>query len=120
MPLITLNSVAIYPSDAPKTKNKVGALQTTANGGRTWIQRVTGGGAAIYKSEWNLTWEGVSETIRAQVEALHDITVSMPYVDQHGTSYTVICADGSYDDSVSAISPDGTLHYDVSLKILEV
>lgn len=118
--MITLNGTAIFPSDAPKTKNKIGVLQTNANGGRTFIQRTTGGGAAIHKSEWQLSWEGVSETIRAQIETLYNVAATMVYVDQHATTYTVICADEGYDDSVIAISPDGTLYYDVQLRILEV
>jgi hypothetical protein len=117
---MTLNGVTIHPSDAPKKKSKVGKLQTTANGGRTFIQRTTALGAAIHKSEWALTWQNVTETIRAQIEAIYTVAATMTYVDQHGTSYTVICEENGYNDSVAIIAPDNvTLYYNVSLAIVE-
>jgi hypothetical protein len=117
---MSLNGVLIYPSDAPKKKSKIGKLQTTANGGRTFIQRTTALGAPIHKSEWPLTWNDVPEATRAAIEALYNVTGNMTYVDQHGTNYTVICEENGYEDSVSTIAPDNvTLYYNVSLTILE-
>lgn len=117
---ISLGGVTIYPSDAPKKKSKIGKVQVNANGGRTFIQRVTALGAAIFKSQWELEWNDVGETVRAQVETLANVTTSMTYVDQHGTSYTVQTEEEAYEDRVSYISGDGTLYYNVSLTICEV
>jgi len=117
---MSLNGTLIYPSDAPKKKNKIGKLQTSANGGRTFLQRTTALGVAIHKSEWTLKWDDADETTRAQIEGFYNVAANMTYVDQHGTSYTVICEENGYDDSVSTIAPDNvTLYYNVSLTILE-
>lgn len=117
---ITLNGIAIYPDEAPKTKRKIGAMQETANGGRTWLQRTTAGGAAIHKSEWKLKWNHATEVIRAQVEALYNVATTMTYVDQHGTNYTVVCGDDPYEDGISIIYDNTTNYYSVSLTIFEV
>jgi hypothetical protein len=117
---ITLNGTAIYPSDAPKKKTKIGKTQINANGGRLFIQRTTGGGTPIFKSSWDLKWDDVPEATRAAIETLANVTTSMTYVDQHGTSYTVQTEEDAYTDSVSTISSDGTLYYNVTLTIFEV
>jgi hypothetical protein len=39
--------------------------------------------------------------------------------DQHGVGYTVQCESDCYTQNVTAISPDGTLYYDVTLTLFE-
>ena len=118
---MSLNGVAIFPSDASKKKSKVGKSQVTANGGRTFIHRVNVSAVPIYKSAWDLQWDGVTETIRAQIEALANVATTMAYVDQHGTTYTVQTEEDAYSDSVTTISGATglALYYRVSLAIVE-
>lgn len=116
---IFLNSTEFFPSDAPKTTEKIGVLLQGANGKRTWVQRVTSGGAAIHKRQWQISWNDVDATVRAAVEAIFLLATTFPYVDQHGTTYTVQCEADGYSDAVTTIAPDGTLYYDVELTIYE-
>lgn len=116
---ITLNGTTIYPSDAPKKKSKIGKTQVSANGGRTLIHRTTSGGVPIFKSSWDLSFQMITEARRAVIEGLANVTTTMAYVDQHGTSYTVQTEEGAYSDSIALIALDGSLYYNVSLTLME-
>lgn len=120
MPAPILNGVTIYPTDAPKAKTKVGRMQETANGGKNFIHRITAVGTPIYKSTFVLDFKNITEARRAALEALYNVATNVTYVDQHGTSYTVVCPDDGYSDSIALIQPDGTLYYNVSLSLIEV
>lgn len=119
MSIITLNGTQIFPTDAPKKRSKIGRLQTNANGGNTFVQR-TVAGSPVTKSVWDLSFDNITEARRATVESLYAVAAAMAYVDQKGTTYSVICAEDGYNESVSLILPDGTYRYTVSLTLLEV
>lgn len=116
---IFLNGVEFFPSDAQKTTEKIGAVHIAANGNRTWIQRVDAGSNPIHKRQWTIPWKDVPEAVRAAVEAIFLLATTFPYVDQHGTSYTVQCEADGYNESVTTIAPDGTLYYDVELTVYQ-
>lgn len=119
MPILSLNGTNIYPSDVSRTSSKIGVTSVTANGGRTFIHRTTIVGVPIFKDEIDLTFNGVTAAIRAQLEALANVATTMTFVDDTGASYTVQCEDGAYQQNISVIAIDGTLRYDVSLKLFE-
>lgn len=116
---MTLNGVAIWPSDAPRTLTKIGKLLETANGGRTFLHR-TVSGTPIYKSQWDLSWDGVSETIRQQLETISRVAASVVYVDQHGGNYAVLITE--YKDAIQHVAgvTGQTLYYSVQMTLLEI
>lgn len=117
---ITLNGTTFYPSDVPKTIEKIGVSLVAANGSRTWVQRTTAAGAAIHKRVWVIPWRGVSNTVRAAVQTIFLLTAPFTFVDHLGTSYTVQCEADGYDETVSLVQTDSINYYDITLTIYEV
>lgn len=116
---ISMNATAFYPSDIKETVTKIGKSLPAASGKRRWAQRVDSGGTPIHKRTWDISWEMVGETVRAQVETIALLATTFAFVDQHSVSYTVQCEDDPYQANVSDIGGDGTLYYSVSLKIYQ-
>ena len=116
---VSLDSVLIYPSDIARSSSKIGKTQVSANGGRTFMQRVTISAVPIFKDEITLTFKGVTAAVRAQIEALSNVATTMTFVDDTGVGYSVQCEDGAYQQNISVIARDGTLRYDCTLKLFE-
>jgi len=115
---VTLNGTTIYPSDVAMQESKIGKTQINANGGRTFIHR-TSGGSPIYKRQWDLSFDTITEARRAALRTLSRVTTTMTFVDDTGASSTVQTEDGAYSQSVAFIALDGSLYYNVSLTLYE-
>lgn len=117
--MVTLNGVALSLVDIAKKKRKSGVTLLADDGTRHYVQRVTSGGAAIIKHEWELSTEGVSNTMRAAIEAIANLSSTMVFVDENGANYTVQCESESYQHSVAFIDGAGIAYYTVRLTIYE-
>jgi hypothetical protein len=115
---VTLNSVAVYPSDIQLTTRKIGVSLVMASGARVWVDRLDGVDP-IAKRQWELTWDGATAAVRTIVAAAFALSAPFAFVDQYGGSYTVQCEDDGYQESVNLIAGDGTLYYDLSLTVFE-
>lgn len=116
---ITLNGVTFHPSDIGKETIKIGTTLVAASGRRRFVHR-TVSGSPQYKHTWTLPFNNVSETVRAAVAAIEALTTTFPYVDEHGTSYTVQCEGDSYTEKINTIVSNTELTYDVQLKIYQI
>jgi hypothetical protein len=119
MPTVTLNGTTIYPSDVALKDSKIGKTQVTANGGRTFIHRTTGGGTPIFKRQWDLSFDVITETRRAALRTLAHVTTTMAFVDDTGATSTVQTEENAYSQSIAFIALDGSLYYNVSLSLYE-
>lgn len=121
MPTNTLNGFALYPSDEQRTIRKIGKALVSANGSRTFLHR-TVGGSPVFKSEFSLTFNSVTETIRATLQTLAVNPADLAFYDQHGVLFTVHFEEDSYTDSIANISGTTglTLRYNVSFTLFEV
>lgn len=121
MASITLNGTTFTPSDISLEYTKQGVSLVAASGSRRWVQRVTGGGSAIYKHKWVLTWNRATEAVRAAVSVVYSLNSTFTYVDPHGISYTAQCegeGDG-FKTNISLIADGPTLYYDVELIVYQ-
>lgn len=121
MPINTLNGFALYPSDEQRTIRKIGKVQVSANGARTFLHR-TVGGSPVFKSEFSLTFNGVTEAVRATLQTLALNPADLAFYDQHGGLFTVHFEEDAYKDGVAHISGATglTLYYGVQLTLFEV
>lgn len=116
---ISLNGTTFYVSDINKDTSKIGVTLVAASGRRRFAHR-TVSGTPVYKREWSIPWNNVSETVRAAVAAIYALTTTFTFVDEHGTSYTVQCEDGGHSEKINTIVSNTELTYDLTLKIYEI
>lgn len=114
---ISLNGTTFYPSDIQQQIYRIGVLLESANGDRTWVQRLDGSSNPIRKREWAISWDDVGETVRAAVETIVLLGTTFAFVDVHSVSRTVQCEADDYKESVSYIDGTGAPLYTVNLTI---
>lgn len=108
------------PSKIDLTIQKIGKTMVSANGGRTFVAR-TSGGVPIRKRTWTLSWEHGSTVDRNAVRALLAVATTFTYADEEGTSYTVhVEEDDAYTHAPSFTKADNSLLYDLSITLKEV
>jgi methionyl-tRNA formyltransferase len=115
MASISLNATTFYPADIEETREKIGTEIAAANGARRFAHRAE-------KRSWTLTWNRVTAAVRTQIRAVHVLTTTFTYIDEAGTSFTVLCLPGAYRSSIGLIGMPGgvlTLYYNVTLTIHE-
>lgn len=117
---VSLGGVLLTPSKKDKKIAKIGKLQAAANGGRTWVQRVDGASQPIVKREWNLSFERVPNSVRAQVEALFLVNATATFRDENGESFTVQCEADEYKDSFDFRDQNGNLYYSIDITLHQV
>jgi hypothetical protein len=114
--VVQMNGSNFYPTSIERTEEKIGQEFTMANGTRRFFWRAT-------KNTWVLTWEGLHESSLAAIRAIYNLGTSFGYVDEFGTTYTVICTTEPYTTQLEAnrISMNGTFYYSsVSITLKEV
>jgi hypothetical protein len=79
-------------------------------------------GSSSLKWKWTLTWNNVPAATRSAVEAIAQLLVSFPFVDQDGIAYTVMCPlSGRYRDGIGINGKDNTtVYYGVTLVFEQV
>lgn len=120
--IVTLNGTQIFPTNIQHTMVKIGKVQIAANGARTFLHRATSGGAPIFKNEWSLTFDGLTEARRAALKTLALLTTTMTFVNELGVSYTVQIEEDAYSAGIARVSGATglTLYYSVTLHLWEV
>lgn len=112
---ITLNGVTVKPSTIEPELVVIGEELEAPDGTITQIRR--GGNT---KWRWTLTWEKVSASVRNQIRTIALLNTTFTFVDEDGTSYTVLTDMQPYSSKNAAFGADGTtVYYDVTLKIQE-
>jgi hypothetical protein len=115
MASISLNATTFYPADIEEAPEAIGTPIKAANGARRFAKRAD-------KRVWTLSWNRVTAAVRAQIRAVHALTSTFTYIDEAGTSFTVLCLPGAYRSSIGLIGMPGgvlTLYYNVTLTIHE-
>ena len=102
------------PSGLKRTTTKIGRTFTAANGDTSFVAR----GSGIVKHKWVLSWEKANATTQAALKALYALTTTFAFVDQDGTSYTVLCTgDDPFDEDISSNRANAYLYnVDFTLK----
>lgn len=118
MATISLNGTTFTPMAVSEQQTKKGTEQESLNGTQRFVHRAT-------KREWTISWKTVSSTVRASVAAVYALTTSFTFIDQFGTSYTVLCKPSGFRSQSSAISTlpsptNPTIYYDLDLTVAEV
>lgn len=112
---ITMNSVVFSPTTVEVSFDKIGTTKRAANGKLYFYFRAI-------KRKWSISWTALPEANLAAIRALGALTSSFTFIDEHGTSYTVVVPPGGYSAELSAErrSLAGVFYYDVSLELEEV
>lgn len=112
---ITLNGTNFFPTSIERGLNKVGDFRRAANGTAYYYHRAN-------KNTWTITWNKLRETSLSAITTIGALTASFTFVDEAGTSYTVLVPPGGYSHSLNAdsISSGGIFYYDVSLTLEQV
>lgn len=106
----SLNGTTVYPSDIEAELIVIGDEIEAANGVITHMVRGS-------KWRWTITWNRVSSAVRTTVRTIAQISTPFTWVDEDGTSYTVLRDLTPYSAKKSLITRDGTVYYDVTLTI---
>lgn len=115
---ITLNSVVFGdatrkgPSDIRVSLQKIGTLLEAADGTRHFVQRGV-------KRTWIYTWDGITDSLRSDLRTIASLSSTFPHVDVQAVSRTCQTEEGDYDEQLTAILIDGTLHWRISLTVRE-
>jgi len=117
--MTSLNGTLVYPSNIQLETSKIGVSLVAASGARRFVHRLSGA-TPIYKRQWALTWNSVPASVRTIVVGVYAVTVPFVFIDQFSVSWSVQCEDQGYTDSVSVIAGDGTLYFDIDLRLFQV
>jgi hypothetical protein len=111
-PLATSNPYK--PSSVKMTVNKVGVVLVAANGHRRSVVRGT-------KKTWTIDWPLCNEATRAILRAIHSLTTTFSFTDEHGTVYATCQTEGEGDYSEEWVmsDPSNVPYYSCSLTIRE-
>lgn len=117
MAAIILNGTTFYASDVQEDDERIGTTLQARNGNRRFVHRA-------FKRRWTITWDQVSQSVRASIRTIHRLTTTFTFTDEVGNSYTVFCDTGAFKSSVGAIIPGpgyvGTVEeYNVTLILTE-
>jgi hypothetical protein len=113
---VTMNSVTFRPTEISRNLKRAGDLKTMADGTNKMYHRG-------FKYEFDLTWTGLPESNKAAIRTIATLTTSFTFIDEDGTSYTVLCPPDAYSDALSASNISiglGIIYYDITLKLLQV
>jgi len=111
---VVLNSVTLAPTTLETTVTKIGETKRMANGAMRFFYRAS-------KRSWTLSWENAPASIIANAYSAYTVNTSTTFVDEYGTSYTVVSSsDFSVTLDASAIASNGTFYYSASFTIEEV
>jgi len=112
--MASLNGTTIYPSNIEPELIVIGEMLEAYDGTSTLMKDEDGDGE---KWRWTITWEGVPAATRNTIRTIAKLNTTFAFVDEDGTSYTVLPELQPYGHSISTIAGDGTPYYNVTLKI---
>lgn len=114
MATVTLNGVTLTPTTIETGIRKEGERLVMANGSVRFFHRA-------HKRTWTLSWNLAGLTALLSVISIFTTTSTMTYVDENGSSYTVIPTDDfGIEFGAEQISLTGFKYYSFSLTIEEV
>jgi hypothetical protein len=112
MASVSLNSQTFYPADIELNIVRKGTAIEPADGSERFALRAV-------KRQWKLRWKTILDAEREDLEAIASLTTSFTYVDERGTSYTVIPDPQPLRSNVAIIAKGAVLYYAVELNIRE-
>lgn len=108
---ILLNGVSYTPKDIDHVETPIGDAYEARNGARRFAQRAV-------KSEWKLTFEGLTLAQLTTLRALLALAATFTYRDENLVSYTVLIRQ-PLSNTRPIIQPDKTIYYAATLTIEE-
>lgn len=112
--MASLNGTTITPSDIEAELIIIGDMVEGYDGTSTLMKDASGDGE---KWRWIITWNDVPAATRNAIRNIAKLNTTFTFVDEDGTSYTVLPELQPYSARVSSIAGNGTLYYTVTLKI---
>lgn len=112
---ITINGTNYVFSSIKLDGEKVGEELRADSGKRNWVHRSN-------KRVWDISFQGVTESIRSALYAVWTLTTTFTFIDVTGVSYTVQMQSDSYKQSTDADHYDpgaDTLRWDVDIRLYE-
>jgi hypothetical protein len=112
---ISLNGTRYYPSSVDVKLDKVGDTHRAANGTLYYYHRAN-------KRSWSLQWKSLIETSISGLRSIGILTAPFTFIDESGTSYTVLVPPGGYSAKLDAgnISHANVFYYDITIELTEV
>lgn len=111
---ITLNGTAFAKcKDVKEEYAKIGSAYQAANGARRFAHRAL-------KRKFVLSFDALTITELNSLRTIQALTTSFAYVNGHGTSVTVICAEDPLQSAVDNIDQATDVTYTAELTIWEV
>ena len=112
---ISLNGTQFRPTSVDVEETKIGEEKRMADGTLKFYHRAV-------KLQWTIAWTGLVETAVAAIRTIYRLTTSFTFIDEFGTSWTVLTLPGNLQLSMSAEKTriDGTKYYDVELVVTQV
>lgn len=112
---VTLNGTQFRPTSVEPEETKIGEEKRMADGTLKFYHRAI-------KLRWTISWKGLIETSVAAIRTIYRLTTSFTFIDEFGTSWTVMTLPGNLSVSMSAERTriDGTKYYDIDLVIDQV
>lgn len=111
---VSLNATLFYPTGIERTLEKVGDELIAADGTLRFYYRKT-------RKIWTLQWNNVHETVVALVTIIANLTTSFTFIDDLGTSYTVINTGMKSDWDAKGILANGEVIFKkVELELKQV
>ena len=108
-----LSGTLFKPMSIEEKLNKIGTVVIFEAGNSVFVYRGV-------KREWVIHWEKVPETTRTALMTIAALSTTFPFVDEHGTSYTVHCRPGGHQSKTAFTTPANAIYYDVDLTLHEV
>lgn len=110
---ITLNGVSFSKcKDVKQEYAKIGKAYQNALGGRRFAQRAM-------KNKFILSFDNLTITELNSLRTIQALTTTFPFVNGHGTSFTVLCAEDPLTYGVDNIDQASDAFYTAELTIWE-
>lgn len=112
--LVSLNGSSFTPTSVAVRLLRIGDSRRAANGKLYYYHRAN-------KRAWDLQWTSLPETQLSAIQTIGLLTSTFTFIDEAGSSYTVLVPDGGYSATLAAskASRANFFYYDVALTIEE-